>query len=349
LRLRRQRQGRDHDGRGKSCETGKTHSNPRLAGGDDAGQPQCEVGDSGVEADPLCEEMRTNRPLIRVARIGRLPQVDRPLSYVFSEIGIDVKRRQALAGSVAALVAALAQRPAHAALVGAEVTVFAAASLQNALEAVARAHRARGGAPLRFSFAASSALARQIAQGAPASVFASADEQWMDWLAARELIDAGSRRSLLGNRLVLVVPAQRAASIDLKPGVDLNTLLGARGRWVTGDPASVPVGRYAQQALTRLGAWDSMQPKMVRAENVRVALAFVERGEAAAGIVYETDARQSARVHVAGVFPADSHEPISYPFAIVRRHDSPAARQFLDFAAGEEARALWRQAGFTPR
>ncbi len=229
------------------------------------------------------------------------------------------------------------------------ITVFAAASLQNALEDIARGYQHKTGQAVRFSFAASSALARQIEQGAPAALFASADEAWMDYLAQRKLIVQSTRRSLLGNRLVVVVPAASQARIELKPGVDLAPLLGRDGRLVTGDPANVPVGRYAQEALTRLGAWPLAQARLVRAENVRVALALVERGEAAAGIVYETDAAQSTRVRVAGIFPADSHAPISYPFAIVARHDAPAARDFLEYLGGAEAREVWRKYGFGVR
>jgi len=230
-----------------------------------------------------------------------------------------------------------------------ELTVFAAASLQTALEAIARRYREHSGRGVRFSFAASSMLARQIEQGAPAAIFASADEQWMDYLQERGLIVQGTRLSLLGNRLVLVVPAARALSVELQPSFDFAAVLGADGRWVTGDPSAVPVGRYAQQALSALGAWRFAQTRLVRAENVRVALALVERGEAAAGVVYETDAAASTRVRVAGVFPADSHAPISYPFAVVARHDSAAARDFLRFLAGAEARALWRGHGFSVR
>ena len=246
----------------------------------------------------------------------------------------------------AACVLPLGARPA---LASDEVTVFAAASLQTALEAIARLYRERSGRGVRFSFAASSALARQIEHGAPAAVFASADEQWMDHLQARGLIVPETRTSLLGNRLVLVVPAARAASVDLRPGFDLAAVLGTDGRWVTGDPAAVPAGRYAQQALSALGVWPFAQTRLVRAENVRVALALVERGEAAAGIVYATDARASTRVRVAGVFPADSHAPISYPFAVVARHDSAAARDFLRFVGGDEARQIWRGHGFSVR
>ncbi len=227
-----------------------------------------------------------------------------------------------------------------------ELTVFAAASLQGALEDIARGYQLKTGRAVKFSFAASSNLARQIEQGAPAAIFASADEQWMDYLQQRKLIAEDSRKRLLGNRLVLVVPAASGASVDLSPGFDLAALLGRDGRWVTGDPASVPVGRYAQEALTKLGAWPLAQTRLVRAENVRVALAFVERGEVAAGVVYETDAALSTRVRVAGVFPADSHAPISYPFAIVGRNDSPAARDFLRHLQGPEAREVWRKYGF---
>lgn len=230
-----------------------------------------------------------------------------------------------------------------------ETTVFAAASLQNALEEVARLYQRQTGRALRLSFAASSVLARQIEQGAPAALFVSADEAWMDYLEQRKLIVADTRKSLLGNRLVLVVPAGNPVRVELRPGFDLAALLGADGRWVTGDPTNVPVGRYAQQALTALGAWAAAEKRLVRAENVRVALAFVERGEAAAGVVYATDAAVTQRVRVAGTFPADSHAPISYPAAVVAGHDSPAAREALRFLQGAEAAAVFRRYGFTVR
>ncbi len=253
--------------------------------------------------------------------------------------------RWALSAAAAALLLAC-EPPAKAAE---PITVFAAASLQDALQDAGRLWTERGGTSLRFSFAASSALARQIEQGAPAAVFASADEQWMDYLAQRKLIAGETRRSLLGNRLALVVPAASALQVEIKPGFDLAALLGTDGRWVTGDPASVPVGRYAQQALTQLGAWPKAQSRLVRTENARVALAFVERGEAGAGIVYETDAAASRKVRIAAIFPADSHAPISYPFAVVARNDSVAARQFIEFLASPAAADVWRRHGFTRR
>ena len=256
--------------------------------------------------------------------------------------------RFALLAAGAALICAAAA-PLRAQDKGGEITVFAAASLQNAFEDVGKLHQQRSGRPVKFSFAASSALARQIEQGAPAAVFASADEQWMDYLAQRNLIVVETRSPLLGNRLVLVVPAASTAKVELKPGFDVAALLGRDGRWVTGDPSNVPVGRYAQEALTHLGAWEFAQTRLVRAENVRVALAFVERGEAAAGVVYETDAAVSRKVRIAGIFPEDSHKPVTYPVAAIARHDSPAAREFLRTLASAEAREAFRKFGFTVR
>jgi molybdate transport system substrate-binding protein len=230
-----------------------------------------------------------------------------------------------------------------------EITVFAAASLQNALEEVGAAYRQRTGHSAKFSFAASSALARQIEQGAPASVFASADEQWMDYVEQRKLIVDVTRKPLLGNSLVLVVPASNNAKVDLKPGFDFARLLGPDGRWVTGDPSNVPVGRYAQEALKNLGAWEFAQTRLVRTENVRIALAFVERGEAAAGIVYSTDAALTQKVRVAGIFPAKSHAPVTYPVAAVAKYDNPTTREFLAFLESDEAKGIFRKFGFLVR
>jgi molybdate transport system substrate-binding protein len=205
---------------------------------------------------------------------------------------------------------------------------------------------------VRLSFAASGALARQIEQGAAADVFISADEAWMDYLQQRGLIAATTRRALLGNRLVLVVPASRPVDIALTPGVDLRRLFKPGERWVTGDPASVPVGRYAQQALTALDAWPWMQARLASADNVRAALAFVERGEAAAGIVYRTDALLSSRVHVAGVFSSGTHAPIVYPAAALAGGDLAGAQRFLDYLRGAsgtgpgQARAVFLRHGF---
>ncbi len=233
------------------------------------------------------------------------------------------------------------------------ITVFAAASLQDALRALEPAWRAAapGHAALRLSFAASSALARQIEQGAPADLFMSADEPWMDYLAERRLIEAGTRVSPLGNALVLVAPAGAAqAPVQLGRDTDLAAWLGPQGRLATGDPAHVPVGRYAQAALGWMGQWAAIAPRMARADNVRSALLLVERGEAPLGIVYATDAASSRGVKVIGTFPGESHPAITYPFALTRRGAGhPQARALLVFLTGAEAAPTWQRFGFILR
>ena len=225
-------------------------------------------------------------------------------------------------------------------------TVFAAASLSDALRDVAAAWVRHAHPAPRLSFAASSTLARQIEQGAPADIFASADEQWMDYLAARNRIVPETRKDVLGNRLVLVVPSDHATKVVIGQGFDLAGLLGPSGRLAVGDPANVPAGIYAKQALTNLGVWDAIEPRLARAEDVRAALLLVERGEAAAGIVYATDARATKGVSVAGVFPPDSHDPIRYPIALVRTGDTLEARALLGFIEGPEARVIFAAHGF---
>jgi molybdate transport system substrate-binding protein len=242
------------------------------------------------------------------------------------------------------VVAALALTAGSAA--AQDVTVFAAASLTNAFEDVAKVYREKGGRPVKFSFASSSTLAKQIEGGAPADVFASADEQWMDYLAQRNLIETATRQSRLGNTLVLVTPLDQKRSVEIRHGFDLAGMIGS-GRLATGDPAHVPVGRYAEQALTRLGVWAAVAPKLARTDNVRAAVLLVERGEAPFGIVYATDAAASGKVHVAGTFPANSHTPVTYPIAIVAKRDRPEVRRFLDFLGGPEAQAIYRRAGFS--
>ncbi len=227
------------------------------------------------------------------------------------------------------------------------LTVFAAASLTDALQDIAAVWQGEGHAKLRLSFGASSTLARQIEQGAPANVFASADEQWMDYLAKRNLIAADTRKDVVSNRLVLIVPADRARRVAIGPGFDLAALLGGDGRLATGDPAHVPVGLYARQALQRLGVWDSVQAHLAPAADVRSALLLVERDEAAAGIVYATDAAVSPHVMIAGTFPDNSHDPITYPFAVTRSGDTPEARALLAFLAAPQARAIFARRGFS--
>ena len=250
-----------------------------------------------------------------------------------------MRRRDLLTACAAALVS----RPARAE----QVTVMAAASLTDAMQALGKAWAAKGNAGPRFVFAASSALARQIEQGAPADIFASADEPWMDYLQQRGLIAPGSRTSPLGNRLVLIAPIDQPGDTSLTPGIDLLARLGPQGRLATGDPASVPVGKYAQAALKTLGVWDKVAPRLARAENVRAALLLVERGEAPLGIVYATDAAASKGVRIVGAFPDDTYPAISYPFALTQLGDRPAAQALFAFLTGPEAAPTYRTLGFS--
>jgi molybdate transport system substrate-binding protein len=228
------------------------------------------------------------------------------------------------------------------------VTVFAAASLTDALRALGQEWQSRGNPAPRFSFAASSALARQIEQGAPADLFMSADEAWANYLQERNLLVSATRSSPLGNSLVLIAPASAARPVALARGTDLVALLGPNGRIATGDPAHVPVGRYAQAALTWMGQWNAIAPRLARADNVRAALLLVERGEAPFGIVYSTDAVASQGVRVVGTFPPGSHEAITYPFALTRRAEGNGqARALLAFLAGPEAAPTWQRFGFS--
>ena len=243
-------------------------------------------------------------------------------------------------------LAAYALAGAAATAAAQDVTVFAAASLTNAFDEIAKAYRAKGGGPVKFSFAASSTLAKQIESGAAADIFASADEQWMDYLAERRLTEPATRSSRLSNTLALITPPEVKRTVDIRPGFDLAGMIGS-GKLATGDPAHVPVGRYAQQALTTLGIWAAVGPKIARTDNVRAALLLVERGEAPFGIVYGTDAAASGKVNIAGTFPADSHPPVSYPFAILAKRDRPEVKSFFEFLYGPEAQAVYRKAGFS--
>jgi molybdate transport system substrate-binding protein len=227
-----------------------------------------------------------------------------------------------------------------------ELTVFAAASLTDAMKDISTQWAHAGHSPLRMSFGSSSTLARQIAEAAPANLFASADQKWMDFLADKKLIVPETRKDLLGNDLVLVVPADKPQHITIGSGFDLGAVLGVDGRLATGDPKHVPVGIYAEQALRKLGLWDKVEPRLARTDDVRAALLLVERGEAPAGIVYATDAAVSKGVMIAGVFPADSHDPVSYPFAVVKSGDTPAARALMTYLSGPEARAIFVRRGF---
>jgi molybdate transport system substrate-binding protein len=227
------------------------------------------------------------------------------------------------------------------------VTVFAAASLTDSLKAVADAYKAKTGMAITLSFGASSTLARQIEQGAQADVFLSADTGWMDYLQKGGHIANATRKDLLGNQLVLIAASDAGPVPGITPRFNLAGALGDR-KLALADPASVPAGKYAKAALTALGVWDSVAPKIVQAENVRVALEYVARGEAPFGIVYATDARVSPGVHMAGVFPENTHPAIVYPAALTA-HASPAAKDFLAFLSGPQAKAIFEKAGFTLR
>ncbi|MGN5374891.1 molybdate ABC transporter substrate-binding protein [Sphingomonas hankookensis] len=226
--------------------------------------------------------------------------------------------------------------------------VLAAASLQESMNAAADAWARQGHLRPTLSFAASSALARQVAAGAPADLFVSADVEWMDDLDRRDLLARGSRVNLLGNRLVLIAPADSMARVALRQGVDLRAALNG-GRLAMADPDAVPAGRYGKAALTRLRAWDAVAASVVRAENVRAALALVERGAAPLGIVYATDAKASAKVRVVGVFPAASHPPIVYPVARLKASRNVEGERFRRFLVSPAGRAIFVRYGFSPR
>ena len=226
------------------------------------------------------------------------------------------------------------------------VLVFAAASLANVLGDLDKAFTARTGIRVTASLAASSTLAKQIEAGAPADVYFPADLQWMDYLQQRGLLRAGSRHDVVGNSLVLIAPAGSSLRVGIRPGFDLVRLLG-NGHLAVADPDSVPAGIYARAALQKLGVWNGVAPRLVRAENVRAALAYVARGDAPLGIVYRTDALVETRVRVVGVFPAGSHPPIVYPVALTRTA-GPGAAPFLSFITSAAARPIFRKWGFEP-
>jgi molybdate transport system substrate-binding protein len=229
----------------------------------------------------------------------------------------------------------------------ANVTVLAAASLTDAMEEIGTAYRGKTGATVRFSFASSSALARQIAAGAPADIFISANAAWMEDIEKRGLIEAGTRKVLARNALVVIVPAGVSSNTSaFSAAPDFTALLGERGRLAVGDPDHVPAGIYARQALQAWGVWEQLEPRLARADNVRAALALVARGEAPAGIVYATDVQAEAMVSTLGTFPESLHEPIVNPVAVIAGRASPAVMAFADFLSGMEAKAILQAHGF---
>jgi molybdate transport system substrate-binding protein len=226
------------------------------------------------------------------------------------------------------------------------LTVFAAASMKNALDDIDAAFTAKTGVKVNASYAASSTLAKQIEQGAPADIFVSADTDWMDYAVGKKNINESTRVNLLGNSIVLIAPKDsKIDTVTIGPGFDLAKLAGD-GKIATGDVKSVPVGKYAKAALEKLGAWSAAEPKFAMAESVRAALTLVARGEAAIGIVYSTDAKVEPGVKVIGTFPADSHPPIIYPVAATSTA-KPEANAYLDYLRSSAAKAVLEKYGFT--
>lgn len=253
-----------------------------------------------------------------------------------------LRRSLLVVGILGFLVAPFAATAARAA----DVTVFAAASLKNALDDAAKSYAAKTGDKVVISYAASSALAKQIEAGAPADIFFSADLDWMDYLANKNLIDTASRQTLLGNTLVLIAPKGSTVSLLIEKNFPLLQALGPDGKLAMASVDSVPAGKYGKAALTYLGVWDAVSPRVAQAENVRAALAFVAKGEAPLGIVYGTDAKAEPAVKTVGTFPEASHPKIEYPVALLAGA-KPGARKFLDFLLSPEARPIFEAQGFS--
>ena len=227
----------------------------------------------------------------------------------------------------------------------AEITVFAAASLKEALDANLKAFSAQTRHQVRVSYAGSNALARQIEHGAPADLFISADLEWMDYVEGRKLVVPGTRRNLVGNRLVLIAPKASPVKLAIAPHFALAAALGD-GRLALANPDSVPAGKYARAALTQLGVWAAVEKTLTRSENVRASLLLVARAEAPLGIVYATDARAEPKVKIVGVFPESSHPPIVYPGALTAASRNAGGAAFLRFLQGAQARAIFKRYGF---
>jgi molybdate transport system substrate-binding protein len=226
------------------------------------------------------------------------------------------------------------------------LTVFAAASMKNALDDVDAAFTKKSGIAVAVSYAASSALIKQIEEGAPADVFVSADLDWMDYGSQKKLVQDNTRMNLLGNRLVLIAPKDsQIGNITIGPNVDLAKIAGD-GRIVTADVRAVPAGKYAKAAFEKLGIWSAIEPKLAMAENVRAALTLVARGEGVLGIVYETDAKVEPNVKIVGVFPEDSHPPIVYPVALTTTAKANAAG-YLEYLRSQTAKSIFEHYGFT--
>ena len=255
---------------------------------------------------------------------------------LFSSFRVDITSILVIAALQGTLVAASA----------AEVVVFAAASLKEALDDAVRVYDNQSGDTVKISYAASSTLAKQIESGAPADLFISADLDWMDYLQQHNLIQPGTRKNLLGNRLVIVAPADSDLKLDIKPGFDIAGALKG-GHLAMANPDSVPAGKYGKAALEKLGVWNSARGAVAPAENVRAALLLVSRREAPLGIVYATDAAADPGVKIAGVFPEDTHPPIVYPIALTADSRTPSAARLLQFLTSPAARPIFEKRGFT--
>lgn len=254
--------------------------------------------------------------------------------------------RRSLLCLAAAALAALPLSAVSASASADDVVVFAAASLKNALDDVATAYKAETGKTVKINYAGSNVLAKQIEAAAPADIFFSADTDWMDYLEERNLIQKDTRRTLLGNKIVLVAPKDSTATIALAPGAKLADLLGADGKLAMANVDSVPAGKYGKAALTTLGIWDSVVSHVVQTDNVRAALTFVAQGEAPLGIVYQTDANAEPKVKVIAAFPDDSHPPILYPIALTAASRNPDAKAFFAFIQSDKAKAAYEKQGF---
>src|SRR5262245_55867412 len=257
-------------------------------------------------------------------------------------------RRNCCAGALS-LVAALwlgSIPQAQAQAQGGDLVVFAAASLKNALDAINTQWQQQTGKKATISYGASSALAKQLEQAAPAQMFISADLDWMNYVANKNLIKPETRSNLLGNRIVLIAPKDKAEPVDIKAGFDLGKILGSDGRLAMANVDAVPAGKYGKAALEKLGAWASVADRIAQAENVRAALLLVSRGETPAGIVYQTDAAADANVKIIGTFPENSHPPIIYPVALTTSA-TPDAVAFLNHLTSSQAKPLFEAQGFT--
>ena len=251
-----------------------------------------------------------------------------------------------LAGVSVAILTLLGAAHSPAAAQDKTITVFAAASMKSALDDIDAAFTAKTGVKITVSYAASSALAKQIEQGAPADVFISADTKWMTYLVEKGAVKKEAAINFLGNRLVLVAAKDSTLSLKIAKDFPLADTLGDN-RIAMGEPKSVPAGKYGQEALEFYGVWKAVQPKVAGADNVRAALKLVSAGEAPLGIVYETDAKADPEVKVVDVFGEDSHSPIIYPVAPVEASANPAKDEFVKFLVGPEAATIFKDAGFT--